>query len=185
MKTLFERLLWIAREVGIREADNKAVAALIGRSSGRVTQIKNEGEAASINGAALQRVVQYGFSPKWINEGKGEKRIKDASFSLPTHDDASIETKAAHVAAALSLILKAAGFDSDAMGSEDDVARRLILKGSRKSDASHSQEVPFTASDQNDKGDNDTRQIDTSVGVATLGGEKNKEAPDGKSGAGE
>lgn len=158
MKTLYERLLWIAREVGIQEKDNKAVAAVIGRTPGRATQIKQGGEAARIDGDALQRVVQRGFSAKWVNEGKGEPRIKDATFALPTNEGVSLETKADHVADALFLILKAAGFEADALGAKGEIINTLVTKASRKSDESHSQDVAHVAIEENDKCDNLYRQ---------------------------
>ncbi len=63
--------------------------------------------------------------------------------------------------------------------------RRTEIMETLKSEVDHPEIVTKDVSDKNDKGENERRQIDTRVGVITLGGDKNKEAPDGKSGAGE
>lgn len=128
MKTLYDRLLWIAREAGVsgaQKSPNKAVAALIGRSPGRATQIKNEGEGARIDGEALQRVTQLGFSVEWINEGRGEPRIKDATFLPALPGGKTAEERAALLADAVSAILRASGFAQDQLGTKEEIVARL------------------------------------------------------------
>lgn len=63
--------------------------------------------------------------------------------------------------------------------------RRDAVMEMLKSEIDHPEKVIKDVTDKNDKGENNPRQIDTRVGVATLGGGTNKEASDGKSEAGE
>jgi len=80
MGKLFDRLKEIALEQGAEDAHglNNRIAEMIGRSSGRVGQIKTSTDPNEKLGEdSLARLVRLGYSPDWVNHGKLPKRLKD------------------------------------------------------------------------------------------------------------
>ncbi len=74
MSTLHERLLEICRDQGIaspRGTDIQRVAKL---SSGRVTQIKQERDAAKPGPDTIKHLSRLGYAVDWITDGRGPKR---------------------------------------------------------------------------------------------------------------
>ena len=59
MSTLFQRLLEICRDQGIEHPRNRDIQDLVGITSGRVTQIKQEGEAASLSEDKMARLAAH------------------------------------------------------------------------------------------------------------------------------
>lgn len=78
MSTLYERLLEICRDQGIERPIGRDIERLAGISSGRVTQIKQEREAARPGDETIARLSRLGYLVDWIREGKGPKRAADA-----------------------------------------------------------------------------------------------------------
>lgn len=72
--TLFDRLQEVCRDQGIPKPIGRDIQAIAGISSGRVTQIKQEGVAAKLGSDALQKLSRLGYSTDWIQDGKGPKR---------------------------------------------------------------------------------------------------------------
>jgi hypothetical protein len=81
MQTLYERLLRICREQGIDAAPGRAIRILTGLSSGRVTQIKDAGEAARLGDQALRRIARLGYRADWIQEGRLPERSTEPAPS--------------------------------------------------------------------------------------------------------
>jgi hypothetical protein len=81
MNTLFDRLIEICREQGIEKPKGKDIQQLIGRSSGRVTQIKQGGEAARLGEDSLAKIIKLGYAPDWVQFNRGARRIKDHQFA--------------------------------------------------------------------------------------------------------
>ncbi len=75
--TLYERLLLIAEAEGMTRT-GKSIQALIGVSSGRVTQIKSDGSTASISEPSMARVTGRGYSRDWVASGRGKMRSVSA-----------------------------------------------------------------------------------------------------------
>lgn len=121
MKTLYERLLWICQDqdASIKTPRGADIARLLGCSSGRPTQIRNEGEAARLGEEYLRKMTKLGYSPDWVQEGIGDPK-RPAVAELPK--TLSKEERLAHVRAALISMLKAAGLnESDLMGVSHNV----------------------------------------------------------------
>lgn len=74
MSTLHERLLEICRDQGVESPIGRDIQRIAGLSSGRVTQIKNEREAAKLGEATIKRLSRLGYLVEWLTEGKGSKR---------------------------------------------------------------------------------------------------------------
>lgn len=73
MSTLYDRLLEICRDQRIENPRGRDIQAVTGLSSGRITQIKQEREAARLGGEALQAITRLGYSADWIQEGHSPK----------------------------------------------------------------------------------------------------------------
>lgn len=82
MTTLYERLLEICRDQGIERPIGRDIQRLAGLSSGRVTQIKQEREAAKLGSESLQRLTGLGYFADWLQEGRGPK-CSDARTPSP------------------------------------------------------------------------------------------------------
>lgn len=75
MEKLFDRLLFICRDRGIdTRNENVAIQSLTGLSSGRVTQIKQAGEAGKLGEKTVARLVKYGYSRDWIQCAIGDPK---------------------------------------------------------------------------------------------------------------
>lgn len=74
MSTLYDRLLEICRDNGIERPIGRDIQLIAGLSSGRVTQIKQEREAARLGGETLQRLTSLGYSSNWLQEGRLPKK---------------------------------------------------------------------------------------------------------------
>lgn len=106
--------------------------------------------------------------------------------NLPQVDShASAKERARYVCTSVMATLLAAGFDKNALGGKQEIVARLLgMEGG--SEENHSDPVEPVASDKNDKGENGERQIGgNGIAWQDLSAKTNKEAPDGKSGAGE
>ena len=79
MKTLYERLLEICSDHGIESPRPRDISNICGISSGRPKQIKDAGEAARLGADTLSKLVAKGYSPQWVQDGKGEKRLSPSS----------------------------------------------------------------------------------------------------------
>lgn len=77
MQTLYDRLLKMCRDQGIDAPPGRAIQILTGLSSGRVTQIKDAGEAARLGDQALRRVVRLGYRADWVQEGRVPERTAE------------------------------------------------------------------------------------------------------------
>lgn len=66
MGTLYERLIEICRDNGIESPRQADIRAITGLSSGRITQIKQEGSAARLGESALQKIIRRGYSADWV-----------------------------------------------------------------------------------------------------------------------
>lgn len=73
MPNLYNRLLEICDDLKIQGAPGRRIESLTGLTSGRVTQIKQEKEAAKLSGDALTRITRLGYSAEWIQSGRGAK----------------------------------------------------------------------------------------------------------------
>jgi hypothetical protein len=83
--TLFSRLTAIAKSEGFHNPKLHQIADLCGLSRSRLSQIKGEGEAAELGAEALLRLKDRGYSPDWVQHGKGDMRntAGPASTDLP------------------------------------------------------------------------------------------------------
>lgn len=68
--TLYDRLLEIAAREHLPRK-NASLQRLLQVSSGRITQIKNEGESAAIGEETMANLTRLGYSRDWIAGGKG------------------------------------------------------------------------------------------------------------------
>jgi SOS-response transcriptional repressor LexA len=84
MSTLFQLLLEICRDQGIEHPRNRDIQDLVGITSGRVTQIKQEGEAASLSEDKMARLVDLGYRRAWVKRGVGPSRISAADLGPDT-----------------------------------------------------------------------------------------------------
>lgn len=78
MSTLYERLLEVCVDQGIKRPRGVHIQAIASLSSGRITQIKNEGEAARLGVKTLQKLARLGYLADWLQEGRGEKKRADS-----------------------------------------------------------------------------------------------------------
>jgi hypothetical protein len=76
MSTLYDRLLQICQDFGVKDPQNCDIQAVTKLSSGRVSQIKKEREAAKIGANTLERLYRLGYSTEWVTTGKGLQRWK-------------------------------------------------------------------------------------------------------------
>lgn len=83
MGTLYDRLLQICKDQGIENPRPRDISSICRLSSGRPTQIKDEGEAAKIGAKTLQHLVSMGYSPDWIQEGKMPPRLSSSEGRPP------------------------------------------------------------------------------------------------------
>lgn len=74
MSTLHERLLDVCRDLGIKSPIGRDIERIAGVSSGRVTQIKQERDAARPGEETIARLSRLGYAVDWIREGKGPRR---------------------------------------------------------------------------------------------------------------
>lgn len=84
MNTLFERLLEICRDKGIDSPIGADIQRIAGISSGRVTQIKNEGEAARLSDENVRRLTRLGYSGDWIQDGRLPKFSNKKDKNYPS-----------------------------------------------------------------------------------------------------
>lgn len=144
MSTLFERLVEICRDAGIQRPRGVDIQAVTGLSSGRVTQIKNEREAARLGGDALQAVVRRGYSADWVQEGRPPKRSGThlSQESTPFHESGSdaalAATQGGHESGTLltlspaehALLDAARPLSDDDLALLEQIARRMAGDGS-------------------------------------------------------
>lgn len=79
MSTLYDRLIEICRDHGIETPRPRDISNICGLSSGRPKQIKDAGGAAKLGADTLSKLVGKGYSPNWIQDGKGNKRLSPSS----------------------------------------------------------------------------------------------------------
>lgn len=78
MENLYDRLLWICHDQGIETRhQGKAICELLGISSGRPSQIKNEGAAAKLNEEQMSKLTAKGYARDWVANGKEPRKDKD------------------------------------------------------------------------------------------------------------
>lgn len=82
MSTLYERLIEICRDQGIEAPIGRDIELVAGVSSGRVTQIKHEREAARLGSKAIQKLTGLGYLADWLQEGRGLKHITRSRADL-------------------------------------------------------------------------------------------------------
>lgn len=133
MTTLFDRLLIVARDLGYDPPRNKDIQQICGwKSSGRVSQIKEDGESAELGAGPLARLVGLGYSPAWITTGKGDKKSKHFTMEMET-GHYSIRGNAVSVEHGAISIPRLAVEGSMGPGSEypetDEVIERITLTG--------------------------------------------------------
>lgn len=85
MKTLYERLIQACKDQGIESPRGVDIQKITGVSSGRVTQIKHEGEAAKLGESAIAKLVAAGFSRDWIQYGKLPMKINHSAASSDSY----------------------------------------------------------------------------------------------------
>lgn len=83
MSTLHERLMEICRDQGIENPIGKDIQSLTGLSSGRITQIKQERDAAKLGADTMQAITRMGYSADWVQDGRGPKRPVSRQHPLP------------------------------------------------------------------------------------------------------
>lgn len=81
MATLYERLLEICDEQKIPGPPGRRIESLTGLTSGRVTQIKQEKDAAKLSGDALTKLTKLGYSGEWVLYGRGPKLSAQESIA--------------------------------------------------------------------------------------------------------
>lgn len=74
MSTLHERLLEICRDQGIAAPKGTDIQRVAKLSSGRVTQIKQEMDAARPGPDTIKHLSRLGYAVDWITDGRGPKR---------------------------------------------------------------------------------------------------------------
>lgn len=74
MGNLYDRLFEICRDAGIEKPKNRDIQELLQVSSGRITQIKHEGEAASLSEKSMSRLLRKGYRRDWVKSGIGPKK---------------------------------------------------------------------------------------------------------------
>lgn len=94
MNTLYERLMEICRDRGINAPKGVDIQALTGLSSGRVTQIKNEGAAARLSGKTITQLHGLGYSVDWLGEGRGPKHTGALAVIEPSNVSAGPDRRA-------------------------------------------------------------------------------------------
>jgi hypothetical protein len=77
MKTLKERLFEIARDRGEQSPSNRYFEALLGLSSGRITQLFKPGASDKISARVTAKLEALGYSSNWVLEGKGSMRLSE------------------------------------------------------------------------------------------------------------
>lgn len=80
MNTLYERLLEMCRDRGEARPNGRSIQDLTGLSSGRVSQIKNDGPKAKLSGEVIQRLNALGYSTDWVLDGKGSMKLRQPRF---------------------------------------------------------------------------------------------------------
>lgn len=83
MDTLYSRLIEICRDQGIESPTPGDISRICNLSSGRPKQIKDGGRAARLGQDTLTRLVELGYSPAWIQEGKKPKLLSILSSKIP------------------------------------------------------------------------------------------------------
>ena len=86
-ESLYDRLVEVCRDQGIESPKSGDIARICGLSSGRPKQIKDSGLAARLGNDTLSRLVELGYSPTWLQEGKNPKLLAFKTV-LPTTESA-------------------------------------------------------------------------------------------------
>lgn len=100
MNTLYDRLIEICQDAGIESPRPRDISEICGLSSGRPKQIKDAGYAAKLGAETLAKLVSKGYSPNWIQEGRGNKRLSPSSdtqtASTPAQSQAQLINLSEH-----------------------------------------------------------------------------------------
>lgn len=97
MSTLYERLLEICRDQGIEAPKGIDIQRIAKLSSGRVTQIKQEGEAARLGDSTQAHLHKLGYAIDWIRTGK-EPKLAASGILLSTNTHMSFDHVDSNVA---------------------------------------------------------------------------------------
>lgn len=92
MSTLYERLIEICRDQGIDTPIGRDIELVAGISSGRVTQIKQERDAARLGSKAIQKLTGMGYLADWLQDGRGPRRATQSTSApsgSPQSDDSN------------------------------------------------------------------------------------------------